>query len=118
MAKQNEKTENQRIKAISEILTSEMSYLKHLEILMEHFMTPLKENNFLPVVDYTTIFGNIETIYSINEELLNHLKKDLNQYASAFLKLAPFLKLYSVYAYDYKKSISLLEVQLKLFLII
>lgn len=87
-----------------------MSYINHLEILIENFSKPVKTLNLVSVLDFNTIFGNIETIYNINEELLKELKNDVNNYAKAFLKMAPFLKLYSVYAYDYKKCISLLEV--------
>lgn len=106
----NNKTELLRYKAIEEILTSEMSYINHLQMLIEHFMTPVKERKFISTMDFNTIFGNIETIFNVNEELLKELKNDVNNYAKAFLKMAPFLKLYSVYAYDYKKSISHLEV--------
>ncbi|KAG8222268.1 hypothetical protein J437_LFUL001466 [Ladona fulva] len=103
------KENNLRSKAINEILTSEATYLHHLELIMKYFMEPIKQNKLMSEEDYSMIFGNIETIYYVNGELLNELKNNEENIAAAFLKLAPFLKLYSVYAYDYQKSLDLLD---------
>lgn len=97
---------------LQEILDSEVTYLKQLEILSIYFMKPIKET--IDKEDFNTIFGNIETIYEVNGALLDELKKDLTNVAKAFLKLAPFFKLYSVYAYDYNKAIKRLQVILSL----
>lgn len=105
-----EKLESMRIKALEEIYTSEISYLQQLEKLIKYFMVPMKSLNFLSQTDFNTIFGNIETIYNVNGELLKELKESIENAASALLKLAPFFKLYSFYAYDYKKAISILHV--------
>lgn len=58
----------------------------------------------------TILFENIETLYKVNGELLKELKKNSDNIAQAFYKLAPFLKLYSVYAYNYKRALFLLQV--------
>ncbi|XP_071446442.1 rho guanine nucleotide exchange factor 39-like [Hetaerina americana] len=103
------KKTNLRSKAIHEILTSEASYLCHLELIMKYFMEPIQQKNYISSEDYTVIFGNIETIYYVNGELLNELKCNQENIAAAFLKLAPFLKLYSVYAYDYERALNRLN---------
>lgn len=99
-----------RRKAIEEILTSERSYLKQLEKLMTFFVNPLKSLNLIDISAHTILFGQLELIYNINSELLSRLETDLDDVANAFLKLAPFFKIYSVFAFDYKNSLILLQV--------
>ena len=56
------------------------------------------------------LFGNIETIYSVNGALLEELKEHPDNVSAAFLKLAPYFKLYSLYAYEYKHIVAFLQV--------
>jgi hypothetical protein len=98
-----------RRKAIEEILTSEKSYLNQLEKLMTYFVNPLKSLNLIEMSTHTQLFGQIELIYNINTELMTRLENDLDDVATAFLKMAPFLKIYSVFAFDYKNSMILLQ---------
>ena len=105
----NKKHQRLRSQAIQEILTSEVTYLRQLEIIMEFFMRPICEKQLLNHASYTTLFENIETLYNVNAELLKELKQDPENVAPAFCKLAPFFKLYSVYAYNYKRALILLQ---------
>jgi hypothetical protein len=73
-------------------------------------MEPLKNESFIPRSTYMTLFGHIETLYNVNGELLHELKHNPENIAVSFLKLAPFFKLYSVYAYDYKEAMTVLQV--------
>ncbi|CAH1714748.1 unnamed protein product [Chironomus riparius] len=98
-----------RRRAIEEILTSEKSYLNQLEKLMTYFVNPLKTLNLIEISSHTILFGQLELIYNINSELMTRLEADLDDVANAFLKLAPFFKIYSVFAFDYKSSIILLQ---------
>lgn len=75
-------------------------------------MEPIKERKIMNHASYTALFGNIETIYNVNGELFRELKRDPDNVARAFYKLAPFFKLYSVYAYDYKQALMLLQVRI------
>ncbi|XP_046391456.1 rho guanine nucleotide exchange factor 39 isoform X3 [Ischnura elegans] len=104
---------NLRSQAVHEILTSEASYLKHLELIMRYFMKPIKDKKLMSDEDFTVIFGNIETIYHVNGELLHEVKSNQENIAAAFLKLAPFMKLYSVYACDYERALAQLNLLLK-----
>jgi RhoGEF domain len=99
-----------RRKAIEEILSSEKSYLKQLDKLMTYFVNPLKTLNLIDISSHTMLFGQLELIHNINAELISRLENDLDDVANAFLKLAPFLKIYSVFAFDYKNSMILLQV--------
>lgn len=105
------KRKNFRLQAVQEILTSERSYINQLQILMKYFVNPLKEQDLLTSDEFTVLFGQIEMIYNLNTELLKNLEADLSNVGQAFLRLAPFFKLYSVYAFDYNRSQIVLQVK-------
>lgn len=73
-------------------------------------MEPLKTKEFVSQAEWNALFGNIDTLYKVNGALLGELKANPENVAAAFLKLAPYFKLYSVYAYDYKQIVSILQV--------
>lgn len=98
-----------REKAISEIISSEKMYIHQLELILKYFMKPLLEKQILRYDNFNTIFGSIESISNINIELLNEIESNPGNIANAFLKLAPYFKLYSVYAYDFRKSLGVLQ---------
>lgn len=95
--------------AIEEIFQTEVKYLNQLETIMIYFMKPLRERNILSIEDYQCIFGGISNIYDVNGALLKELKEDSTKVAEAFCKMAPFFKLYSVYAYNYTTAMSKLQ---------
>lgn len=105
------KRKNFRLQAVQEILTSERSYINQLEILMKYFVKPLNGMDILNNEEFTILFGQIEMIYNLNTELLKSLESDLSKVGKAFLRLAPFFKLYSVYAFDYNRSQIVLQVK-------
>lgn len=61
--------------------------------------------------NFAIIFGQIETVYRVAGALAAELQscKDANL-APAFTRLAPFLKMYSVYACGYQKASGTLQV--------
>lgn len=96
-------------RAIEEIYTSEVSYLNHLEIAMKYFKNPLLESK-LPIPEtLRSLFENLESVYKVNGELLNQLRIHGEDVAGAFKKVAPFFKLYSVYAYEYRHGMASLQ---------
>jgi hypothetical protein len=100
-----DKRRSLRLRAIEEIFTSEKAYQKQLDTLMHFFVNPLKDQNIIDSVTHINLFGQLEIIHNLNKELLNELEDDLDNVAYGFIKLAPFFKLYSVYAFDYKNSL-------------
>jgi len=71
--------------------------------------------------DIHEVFGNVETLIQINNELLEHLEEELKKRASlkdvsaanlaeiygpAFKRIMPFFKLYAVYCHQYPLAIS------------
>lgn len=81
-------------------------------------MEPLKVKDYVSQAEWNSLFGNIQTLYKVNGALLDELKSNPENVAAAFLKLAPYFKLYSVYAYDYKQTVSILQVIPLQFLIV
>ncbi|XP_076681020.1 rac guanine nucleotide exchange factor JJ isoform X2 [Andrena cerasifolii] len=104
-----EKQKNLRSRAVQEILTTEVTYLRQLEILMEFFIQPMFKKKLLDHILLSTLSENIKTLYNVSGELVKELKQDPQNISGAFHKLAPFFKLYSVYAYDYEQVLSLLQ---------
>ncbi|XP_035722715.1 FYVE, RhoGEF and PH domain-containing protein 4-like [Vespa mandarinia] len=105
-----EREKRLRLQAIQEILTTEVTYLQQLEILMEFFLQPIIEKKLVNHIILNTLLENIKTLYNISGELIKELKQDTENISGAFYKLAPFFKLYSVYAYDYEQVSTLLQV--------
>jgi len=58
------------------------------------------------------LFGNVETILNVNKELLVQLHPAKENIGQVFLNTAPFLKLYSVYAFNYKNVLDTLQVKI------
>lgn len=96
-------------KAFQEILDTELAYVSQLEVLMKFFMEPIDDRGLMSKKEFEVVFGNVQTLYKVHEELVEELKNNLSNLAEAFLRLAPFFKLYSVYAYNYKKALQILE---------
>ena len=95
--------------AVAEVISSERSYLRHLEIIQEYFANPLEELKILPHKDFVTIFGDIPCILQVNKELLNCLETANDRIGPVFLQLAPYLKFYSTYASDFEQAAQLVE---------
>ncbi|XP_017063406.1 kalirin [Drosophila eugracilis] len=98
-----------RRQAIQEIISSEKSYLEQLELLMNYFVRPLKEQAIIDCSNHTLLFGQIEMIHNLNGEFLRELEANMENVAQAFLKMAPFFKLYSVYAFDYRGALFIIQ---------
>ncbi|XP_019555420.3 putative protein tag-52 [Aedes albopictus] len=106
---EDDKRSNLRLQAIQEIRTSEVSYLKQLDLLINFFVAPLKTNGLIQEREHGQLFGQLETIYNLSQELLKKLDDDLDNVVRAFMNLGPFFKLYSVYAFDYRNSLCTLQ---------
>ena len=101
--------EKLRKKAVEEVISSEKTYLNHLETAAEFFMKPVRERGMLPNSDYATIFGDLPSIIQVNKELLQALENSSDRIGKVFLELAPYLKFYSTYANDFQSAVKLVE---------
>jgi len=101
--------EKLRLRAIQEIINSEKTYLRHLEIIEEYFMNPIQESGLLPRQAFVGIFGDILGIRQVNKELLDQMEVSTEKIGKVFLELAPYLKFYSTYANDFQEATKLVE---------
>ena len=75
-------------------------------------MKPCKEKDYLPSYVHTTIFGELQSLHCMNQELFNKLISEEQDVGKAFLQLAPFLKVYTSYANNFQHALELLQVNL------
>ena len=58
--------EKLRAKAVQEVISSEKSYLRHLEIIEEYFMRPLEDSpSILSRKDFVRVFGDLAPILQV-----------------------------------------------------
>ncbi|XP_016300796.1 rho guanine nucleotide exchange factor 15-like isoform X1 [Sinocyclocheilus anshuiensis] len=62
-----------------EVITSEMSYLRSLRVLTEHFMESSDLNDTLINMDKKTLFSNILRIQEVSERFLKDLEERLDE---------------------------------------
>lgn len=103
--------ERLRKKAVQELVESEKSYLRHLEIIEEFFMNPIQRGVkvCMPQSEFASVFGDLPAIIQVNRELLSSLENSTDKIGKVFLELAPYLKFYSTYAQDFESSAKLVE---------
>ena len=82
-------------------------------MFFQFFIQPILERKLLDHPLLVTLAENIKTLYNVSGELVAGLKCNPDNIAEVFHKLAPFFKLYSVYAYDYTQVLNLLQVIIK-----
>lgn len=104
-----------RERALLEIVNTEIKYVQQLETIINFFLKPTEDRKLLKPDDFQAVFGHINTICNVNKVLLQELDKGYSNVANAFSKIAPFFKLYSAYAYDFKHILSILQVRFSLF---
>lgn len=78
--------------------------------MFQLFLLPIKVGCLLPRKAIEDIFGNIEAIHSVNVQLLDLMETE--DVATALYKLAPFMKLYSLYANNFELSNKTIEVSI------
>ncbi|ELU12818.1 hypothetical protein CAPTEDRAFT_186498 [Capitella teleta] len=102
-----EKMAKRRLKITQEILDSERTYQNHLHLIVKCFEFPLRKAAVIPDRVISSIFGNVRQILTLNQELLLKLEEE-GGLGLAFLQMAPFLKLYSMYANNHEKALATL----------
>nr|XP_018900306.1 PREDICTED: protein still life, isoforms C/SIF type 2 isoform X2 [Bemisia tabaci] len=110
-------------KVIVELIETERTYVKHLNILLENYLEPLKKETFLSSAEINTLFGNIQEIVAFQRQFLQNLdealevepdfelfqqpsqfKNVLFSIGSAFLYYVNHFKLYSSFCASHSKA--------------
>ncbi|CAG8435084.1 2927_t:CDS:2 [Ambispora gerdemannii] len=115
--------------AVKEIITTERTYVDSLRKLVNYFLVPLKENyqksiskNMIlstkpmaTMEDISALFGNVEQILSLHEQLLKQLEEryanwsPIELISGIFLQIAPYLKMYTTYLKSFPQAIATME---------
>lgn len=127
-------------KAIIELLETEKTYVKNLKILLERYLIPLKEENFLSKDEAELLVTNVREIYDFQMTFFDRLKEivrsergfdkfsNANEFQNVlyligetFLEYVHKFKLYSTFCSCHSRAVKLLELNtnedLKAFLI-
>lgn len=65
---------SQRSNVITEFVTTESTYVRHLEVIVSKFLMPIRTKKMLPMLELGQIFSNVEIIAMANGELLRDLE--------------------------------------------
>ena len=109
-----------RTKLVQEVVSSEESYVRSLNVLVHHFYEPLRSHSDKRVQkEVRSIFGNVEQILQLNSDLLQQVQQraakwdDNTLLGDIFMAMAPFLKLYAAYGTNYETAIHLYQKEMK-----
>jgi hypothetical protein len=112
-----------RNRVAMEIIDTEVSYVKHLEICLELYYNPLAQrakadDPLIPPSDLSLMFGNLLVIVNINREFLKDLEQQMAQWrwttttlGDVFIRFAPFLKSYTTFVNNYEMIQKALQTQ-------
>ena len=108
--KKESKKERNRVRAIDELIATEQTYVDNLRLLNELYYKPLTNKKIIKTKYIQSIFGEIETIINLNDNLLNTLKENKNddKIGEAMLQFIPFLKMYQNYINNHEQTTKLL----------
>ncbi|XP_067936624.1 myosin-M heavy chain-like [Watersipora subatra] len=72
----------ERYETIKEILESELSYLKDLQLIQKHIHDILLENGLISSNDIAMVFGNIPQLIAVSQKFSSHLSQHLHHLES------------------------------------
>eukprot|EP01084_Bolivina_argentea_P286308 491129_1 len=101
-----------RIKAITELIQTEATYINRLNICIKEYYNGLsKDEKIINADDLRGIFNDIQTIYQLNTTFLQDLKssKQSDTIGEQFIKFCPYFKMYQHYCNNYDNAIVLLQ---------
>jgi len=108
----DQKSKGKRKKALKELITTEISYNRDLDILVDIWMGSLKDE--LTEEQINAIFSNVLAIRNLNKELMKsmegveYLDEVGQNIGQRFLGFVAFLRLYTQYCSNYNKALAVL----------
>eukprot|EP00158_Paraphelidium_tribonemae_P002923 Partr_v1_DN25782_c0_g1_i1_m74648 putative guanine nucleotide exchange factor len=107
------KEEMHRQEVMHEIFSTEEDYLKDLQMVVDVYIKPLQELK-LKSNELTDIFSNWQQLMPVNKTLFQEFVKCkrgalLEKMGEAFLKVADFLKLYTMYCGNHGKAVAAIQ---------
>jgi hypothetical protein len=113
------KEEKMRQDIAWEILTTEEDYIKDLEQVISVYIKPIQEQKLLPKMsDISELFSNLEQLLPVNKVFIEGLKKCrkdslMDGVGVAFLAVADFFKIYTMYCGNHGKAVTSLQKSMK-----
>ncbi|KAI3630459.1 hypothetical protein MIR68_011894 [Amoeboaphelidium protococcarum] len=101
-----------------EILSTEQDYINDLKLIVETYVKPIRDRKVKIPFELADLFSNIEQILPVNEAFLQELKHCRKDYllegvGNAFLAVADYFKLYTMYCGLHAKAMDSLQKALK-----
>jgi hypothetical protein len=102
----DDKQSKMRIAVMKELVQTEQDYVKDLRLIQTVYIRQVTRLGLLSAVQTKEIFGNIEQLAKINEDILSEIQGQLTRtngnfenvcVGEIFLSKADFLKMYTVY---------------------
>eukprot|EP00164_Ancoracysta_twista_P002547 GFYU01003395.1.p1 GENE.GFYU01003395.1~~GFYU01003395.1.p1 ORF type:complete len:894 (-),score=225.73 GFYU01003395.1:190-2871(-) len=109
------KTMFKRIHIVLEIISSEESYVKGLRTICDIYLKTIRESGVVSPEDIRHIFSDVEVIRNYHEMFLAELKAEFEEHwptlrlSEIFLRIVPFLSVYSVWINNFDTSASTLS---------
>lgn len=104
-----------RVRAVSELISTEKTYVENLQMLHILYCGPLRNNNMIKDKHYQTLFPDLETIIQLNSNLLDTLQQrfcDWNEDSSTIgdviLQFTPYFKMYQNYVNNHENATKLI----------
>jgi len=106
-----------RFNIIKELIVTEEDYISDMNLLVEVFIAPLRQQKITTDAELTTIFSNVEMLRGVNEQLLADLVKDLTNLIAINIgqvlsSLCAYLLMYKSYCATQQSALAMVE-QLK-----
>eukprot|EP01083_Nonionella_stella_P014162 39820_1 len=103
---------DQRERALikKEIIETEKSYLKGLDVLLNEFIKPIFKEKMIPLIYERDVTSVIPTLINFHVEFLNDLQTQYDNdgdICSVFIKYADFMKIYIQYILSYQKIVGI-----------
>lgn len=98
-----------RAKIIDELLTTEDTYIRQLEYVIQNYKMPLLANKLLSRTDIELVFSNIDSILAFHRTLYHFMQAGKHQLGSVILKHLDYLKIYTGFINGFDAAMAILE---------
>ncbi|KAJ6232131.1 faciogenital dysplasia protein [Anaeramoeba flamelloides] len=103
-----------RINTILELISTEKTYLKHLQLTIKHFLDPLKKSQMVSKTKLKQMFSNIVPLMKLSEKFYERLVNrridtSTHQWGNVFDGIIDFMKIYTSYVNNYDTAIIIIS---------
>ncbi|KAJ3432102.1 protein tag-52-related [Anaeramoeba flamelloides] len=111
---QQSRKQIKRINTILELISTEKTYLKHLQLTIKHFLDPLTKNQIVSKTKLKQMFSNIVPLMQLSEKFYERLVNrridtTTHQWGNVFDGIIDFMKIYTSYVNNYDTAIIIIS---------